>query len=98
MQRLVPTKFLRQWAAEDAGIPTWLFEESYHAVGDLAETLAMVVPPGKLETDLSLAQWVEELLPLRRMDETEQREAVTDIWRRTPISVTPKQIESQDSL
>ena len=35
LRQLVPTKFLRQWAAEEADIPSWLFEESYHAVGDL---------------------------------------------------------------
>jgi DNA ligase-1 len=86
LRRLVPTKLLRQWAAQEASIPDWLFEESYHAVGDLAETLAMVVPPGKLETDMSLAQWVEILLPLRDMDEEKQRETIIDIWRRTPIT------------
>ena len=35
LRRLVPTKLLRAWAAEEAGIPAWLFEESYHAVGGL---------------------------------------------------------------
>ena len=37
---------LRSWAAEEAGIPDWLFEESYQAVGDLAETIALVLPAG----------------------------------------------------
>ncbi|KAA1262202.1 putative DNA ligase-like protein [Rubripirellula obstinata] len=89
LRRLVPTKLLRQWAAEEAGIPDWLFDESYHAVGDLAETLAMVVPPGKMEADLSLATWVEELLPIRELDEDKQRDAILDIWRKTPISIGP---------
>ena len=44
LRRLVPTKLLRQWAAEEADIPPWLFEESYSSVGDLAETISLVVP------------------------------------------------------
>ena len=46
LRQLVPTKFLRIWAAQQANIPQWLFDESYHAVGDLAETLALIVPQG----------------------------------------------------
>ena len=44
LKRLIPGKLLRQWAAEEAGIPTWLFEESYSSVGDLAETISLVIP------------------------------------------------------
>ncbi|WP_404308485.1 ATP-dependent DNA ligase [Neorhodopirellula lusitana] len=85
LSRLVPTKLLRRWAAEHAGIPDWLFDESYHAVGDLAETLTLTVPPGESVDEHSLAYWVtERLLPLRKMDEDQQRTAVLDIWRQTP--------------
>ena len=42
-KRTVKTALLRNWAAETAQIPEWLFEESYHAVGDLAETISLVV-------------------------------------------------------
>jgi len=42
--RAVPTTLLRQWAAEVTGIPGWLVEESYAHVGDLAETLALLLP------------------------------------------------------
>ncbi len=44
-KRAVTTTKLREWAAERAGIPLWLFEESYAIVGDLAETIALVLPP-----------------------------------------------------
>ncbi len=43
-KRLVSTPKLRAWAAGEAGIPDWLFEESYHAVGDLAETITLLLP------------------------------------------------------
>ncbi len=42
--RSVKTTLMRTWAAELAGLPLWLFEESYHIVGDLAETIALVIP------------------------------------------------------
>lgn len=87
-KQLVPTKLLRQWAAAEANIPDWLFEESYHAVGDLAETLALVVPTGNSVEDLSLTQWIEQrLMPLRAMDEAAQRDAITTIWKQTPASM-----------
>ena len=41
----MPTRKLRAWAAEEAGIPDWLFDECYDAVGDLAETIALLLPP-----------------------------------------------------
>src|SRR5690606_41031980 len=41
----IKTADLKTWAAEMAGIPEWLFEESYHIVGDLAEAIALVLPP-----------------------------------------------------
>lgn len=82
LRQLVPTKLLRVWAAEEAKIPAWLFEESYHSVGDLAETLTLIVPPGELVDDLSLTDWVEgRLMPLRAMIEAEQRDAVVTIWK-----------------
>ena len=85
LRRLVPTSLLRVWAAEQAGIPQWLFEESYQAVGDLAETFSLVVPPGKTTTNESLTHWVEHrLMPLRSMSDVEQHTAVLRIWSETP--------------
>ncbi|MCM2374812.1 ATP-dependent DNA ligase [Aporhodopirellula aestuarii] len=88
LRRLVPTKLLRAWAAEEASIPSWLLDESYHAVGDLAETLSLVVPPGEIRTDESLSYWVEHrLLPLRALDEQTQRQFVVEIWKETPAKL-----------
>ena len=85
IRQLVPTKLLRVWAAEEAKIPLWLFEESYHSVGDLAETITLIVPPGVLTEDVSLTDWVEDrLLPLRNKSESEQRQAVVTIWQQSP--------------
>ena len=43
LKRLVPTKQLRTWAIEQSGISAWLFEECYERVGDLAETISLIV-------------------------------------------------------
>ncbi|SEA67216.1 ATP-dependent DNA ligase [Variovorax sp. YR216] len=66
-RQLVPNKLLRLLAQESAGLPEWLFDESYEAVGDLAETISLLLPPPTDAHDLGLADWVEQhLLPLRR--------------------------------
>jgi DNA ligase-1 len=81
-KRLVSTAKLRAWAAEEAGIPDWLFEESYQAVGDLAETITLLLPPSGASTELPLSYWVEErLLRLRGEDDDVQREVMVQTWR-----------------
>ncbi len=88
LKQLVPSKLLRSWAAEESGIPQWLLEECYHAVGDLAETLSLVVPPGVESEQLSLTQWIEQrLMPLREMAESDQRIAIQTIWKQTPTKM-----------
>lgn len=65
-RQLVPTKLLRMLALQASNLPEWLFEESYQAVGDLAETIALLLPESVHTSADGLAVWVEEkLLPLR---------------------------------
>src|SRR5690606_24133229 len=42
-RQLVSSKLLRQLAVQVSGLPQWLFEESYQAVGDLAETISLLL-------------------------------------------------------
>jgi DNA ligase 1 len=82
MKRLIPTAKLRQWAAGAAEIPEWLFDESCKAVGDLAETIALLLPPASGPSPLGLMDIVEQkLLPLRDGDETFRRDSILGIWR-----------------
>ena len=77
----VPTRLLRELAGERAGIDEWLFEECYQAVGDLAETIAHLLPPPRGETAQGLAFWVEQrLLPLRGMAREAVRERLFAYW------------------
>ena len=82
-RQVVRTATLRALACAMAGIADWLFEECYQAAGDLAETIAYVLPlpePGHA-SDLGLAVWIEQrLLPLRGLPEPEVAERVRGYW------------------
>jgi DNA ligase 1 len=80
-RQVVPTGVLREIACRRAGIDDWLFDECYQAVGDLAETIAHVLPPGRDSTETGLADWVENtLLPLRTLSPVEQAERIAAAW------------------
>lgn len=79
-RQMVPTKRLKSLAQEAAGLPEWLFEESYQAVGDLAETLALLLPPPVQPVDLPLAAWMAQLLPLRALPPEEADARLRSQW------------------
>src|SRR3954468_21642189 len=62
-KRAVNTTQLATYCVEVSGLSFWLFEESYHTVGDLAETIALLLPPSKSEQGSShpLHFYIEEL-------------------------------------
>jgi DNA ligase 1 len=81
LKRLVKTTHLRGWVAEMAGLPLWLVEECYEHVGDLGETLALLLPAAPNPQPLPLAQLVEErLLPLAQATTAEQRALLRRTW------------------
>ncbi len=79
--RPVNTTLLRGWAAELAKIPLWLFEESYHIVGDLAETIALIVPSGEKSEEKSLTQFLEEMILLKAKEEEKKKAYLFDNWQ-----------------
>lgn len=79
-KRAVTTTKLREWAAERANIPLWLFEESYSIVGDLAETITLVLPPNPTQDDQSLAAWIAALREIYTQDEEARKAFVLDAW------------------
>ncbi len=80
--RPVNTTLLREWATELAQIPLWLFEESYHIVGDLAETIALILPEGEEPSDKSLSEFLEEMLQLKAKEDTEKKAYLHENWQR----------------
>jgi DNA ligase 1 len=80
-RQAVPSTLLRRFAAEYAGLPDWLFEECYQAVGDLAETIAHVLPPPAAGSDVGLDVWVRErIAPLRGAAPQDIRSALFGYW------------------
>lgn len=80
-KRPVRTALLREWAAAEAGIPLWLFEESYYVAGDLAETVALVLPPPEREDTATLAERMDVLEALRLKSDGEKEAVIRHIWR-----------------
>ena len=86
--RLLPTRLLREWTVEVTGLAPWLLDESYGAVGDLAETLALLldgVPADGDERGVRLHTWIEDRLEgLRAKAPEAQRDDVVRWWRGLP--------------
>ena len=85
-KRAVTTTKLREWAAEAADIPLWLFEESYPIVGDLAETIALVLPAPEQDSDLGLTHWINVLRDISHQSEEEKKSVVLGAWNTLDIT------------
>src|SRR5688572_21401883 len=81
-KRLIPVRRLAAWAMQEAAVPDWLFAECYDAVGDLAETMSLLLPDASSTADIPLHRWItDRLLPLAAKTEDEQRESIVQTWR-----------------
>ena len=83
LARIANTRELRDWIVAETGQPDWLVDDSYDHVGDLGETLALLLddPAGGID-DTPLAEWIERrLLPVAGGDPQVRREVVTTAWR-----------------
>ena len=82
-KRAASTSQLREWASEASGIPQWLFEETYHIVGDLAETIAKLIPDTPQDSNASpeLSQVIEELKGMKGQEEEELKRSITAYWK-----------------
>lgn len=79
-KRPVNTNYLKQWALEIAGLPEWLFVESYTSVGDLGETLSLILPAPEHHIEKTLSEWMGELLELKDKTEEEKKQYVLESW------------------
>lgn len=79
-KRTVPTAKLKEWACGYANVEEWLFEESYSIVGDLAETITLILPPGQSQNNQSLAYWVQYIKELEKADDDYKRDRVFAAW------------------
>ena len=83
-KRTITATRLREWAAEVAGLPDWLFEESYSIVGDLAETIALVLPPAAASNDQTLSHWITYIKSLSALEENDRKAGILSAWDSLP--------------
>ncbi|MDR7127909.1 DNA ligase-1 [Algoriphagus sp. 4150] len=79
-KRPVKTSELKEWATEIAGLPMWLFEESYYIVGDLAEAIALMLPAQRKEQQYSLRETLALLSRLTDLPSEEKKALIVDYW------------------
>jgi DNA ligase-1 len=80
-KRVINATQVRTWATEITNIPIWLFEESYHVVGDLAETIALLMPQNTTSTsNKTLTDWIGELNELSAKTEEERKLWLINSW------------------
>lgn len=79
-KRAVSTKELKAWCIEVAQIPNWLFEESYQTVGDLAETITLLLPHPVAKSDFSLDYWIGFLINLKAQTDTQKKSNLIEAW------------------
>ncbi|SEL15917.1 ATP-dependent DNA ligase [Parapedobacter koreensis] len=80
-KRPVKTADLKLWAADMSEIPYWLFEESYHIVGDLAEAIALMLPPHAPTRDYQLPEVITQLATLPDLADERKKDLITSYWR-----------------
>jgi len=87
LKRLISGRMLRAWALQRTGLPDWLIDEAYAAVGDSAETVALLLDRGEpiAAEPLPLHRWMEErILPLRGLADEHQYALVSSWWQELP--------------
>jgi DNA ligase-1 len=85
--RIAASGELREWIAQGSGNAAWLIEESYSHVGDLAETLSLLLDdPATTAPDVALSEWIEKrLLPIANADAERRRAVVVEAWQTLPF-------------
>jgi DNA ligase-1 len=80
--RKIKSAQVQEWALELAGIPHWLFRESYASVGDLAETISLILPPpSETRDERSLDQWFNALAALKDASDEEKKAFILNAWQ-----------------
>ncbi len=80
-RRPVNSRQLTTWALEEMNIPGWLFEESYQVVGDLSETLALLLPEPEQTSDQPLHYWIRFLQNLHDKPEEVKKQKIVEAWK-----------------
>lgn len=81
-KRIINSGLLSQWCIEESNLPEWLFAECYHTVGDLGETIALLLPdPVEASAHPSLSTIIKEFTAINTRDEHAKKEFVLSYWK-----------------
>jgi len=83
-KRSVNTQLMKQWAIEQANIPEWLFRECYASVGDLSETISLILPEAETQIDHDLSEWMDLIISLKDKSDEEKKIFVLNAWQNLP--------------
>lgn len=79
-KRPIRSTDLKTRATELAGVPSWLFDASYDVVGDLAETISLLVPNSGGSTDKTLSTLMQEIVALPPAPDEEKKQWLYAYW------------------
>ena len=80
-RRTVSGTQLAVWCTEMVNLPIWLFQECYHTVGDLSETIALLIPEKSSGTTQPLYYYVEKFQQLEKATEEEKKTFIIQSWQ-----------------
>ncbi len=85
-KRIVNSSLMKLWAMQEANIPEWLFLESYLSVGDLGETIALILSPARQYWENSLSEWMNKIAKLQDGSEEQKKEFVLQAWQHLDLT------------
>ena len=79
--RPIKSTQVQAWALEQAGIPPWLYRESYSSVGDMAETISLLLPVSESTSEKTLSEWFAEFISLAKKSDEEKKAFLINAWK-----------------
>lgn len=80
-KRTVKTSLIRNWALEASNLPLWLFNESYQAAGDLADTISLILPESESSHEKTLTEWINFINDLGNLTDEEKKISILEAWK-----------------
>ncbi len=79
--RPIKSSQVQEWALEQAGIPQWLYRESYSSVGDMAETISLLLPVSESTSEKTLSEWFREFIAIAKFSDEQKKEFLINAWK-----------------
>lgn len=79
--RPVKSSQLQEWALEQTGIPQWLYRESYSSVGDMAETISLLLPVSESTSEKTLTEWFTDFAAIVKATDAEKKDFILNAWK-----------------